>query len=526
MEILGDLRKEYAETKVNSKDRVADFARKLFPVNTVVNGYYKKLILSELLGQQKILDGRPVVEIEKAVESETGQKGFIISETFEEKAIYKWKTGDFNKADHILSDIWRQNTTQEDLLKNLKESLKDIGGPECKSFIALKDVTLNQILDPERQEGFLAVILKNNNVDAISAVSVFGKWIQDGRPLIRDCFPYAFHCLLIDMLFTNGLVSGLITTRPTNRLDIEYLYYLPFCNVFTSNDNLHKNIAPLILRENQKFIVGEDLKKDLKNITTFIDKMNEVDRKIYANKPPVIEGSITFGLWKEYYDYPDNDRIQRDVSEKEKEYMKSKIQEFSRASDGKSITLGSEDGEFILRKSYLNKDDLCFCGSGMKVIDCCLPEKEFMCLTIEEMKRQIKPVIEDSYSKTDHVRFTTYSDQNLPAVLFVYSHENKDTKGHLGLVKHYRHEELMLTGKIEGSKIKLSFVEIETGKSVDLIPLPFSPKQVEMFVKGSHDQIALLWGLTNPKENYGVIIPTNDEGKVNHLLIKGFQLLP
>lgn len=100
MEILGDLKKEVQEGKPPSSERVKDFANKLFPMETIVNSHYKDILKSELLGTPVSLDGRPHVDIKKAVASESGMKGFIIKESEEEKSIYKWREGNFTEADH------------------------------------------------------------------------------------------------------------------------------------------------------------------------------------------------------------------------------------------------------------------------------------------------------------------------------------------------------------------------------------------------------------------------------------------
>lgn len=40
--------------------------------------------------------------------------------------------------------------------------------------------------------------------------------------------------------------------------------------MFTSNDKFHKSLIPLLLREDQKFIVGQELKEDLKTLLRFL----------------------------------------------------------------------------------------------------------------------------------------------------------------------------------------------------------------------------------------------------------------
>ena len=49
-----------------------------------------------------------------------------------------------------------------------------------------------------------------------------------------------------------------------NLSDLMYLYYLPFCNVFVSNDRFHRKVVPEFLTPQQKFTWGFDLKEDVK----------------------------------------------------------------------------------------------------------------------------------------------------------------------------------------------------------------------------------------------------------------------
>lgn len=69
MEILGDLKKETIDGKPLPEERVIDFAKKLFPMNTVVNAHYKVLVKGDLLYNNVSMDGRPNVNFKKAVAS-------------------------------------------------------------------------------------------------------------------------------------------------------------------------------------------------------------------------------------------------------------------------------------------------------------------------------------------------------------------------------------------------------------------------------------------------------------------------
>ena len=382
MEIIGDLKKEMGEGKNPSDARVKDFAVKLFPTSTILNGYYEQLVREDLMGNHPNLDGRPHVGVEKTVRSETGMRGFVVEETEQQKAIYKWRDGHFTEADHALSAAWRSSTTEEGVLEKLQSTLKnDYGKIKLSSTEELITLVEKVVSNPDNQDKFLATLIANYGIDEATGMQIFYKWQQAGRPLIHEFAPYACHCLKVDLCFLFGLQSHLIGTRATNRVDMEYLYYIPFCHVFTSNDNFHKHIAPLFLRPDQVFVDGNELKKDLKLIVEHLNAGGQELKVKHVNEPPVIEESLTFQLWKKYFAYPEQSNWNRNLSEKEMEYVKRKMDEFEKAAaNGEEITWSGKEGEepeFILRRSYLSKYDPCYCGSGKRVIDCCLPEEEF-----------------------------------------------------------------------------------------------------------------------------------------------------
>lgn len=526
MEILGDLKKEAQEGKTPPEERVKDFAKKLFPVETAVNLHYKTLVRGELLGDPITFDGRPHVGIMKAVASDSGMKGYIIQESEEEKSIYKWKEGNFTEADHELSALWRMTTTQEDLLERLKESLKPDAKIKFAEFNDLDRFVSDIITTQSIQEHILISLLENYDIDANASVQIFGRWNEMGKPLIKDFAPFAFHCLRVDTLFLFGLTSGLIGTRPTNRVDLEYLYYLPFGNVFTSNDKVHKNLVPILLRDNQKFIVGPNLKEDLKNIVAFLNNLEIDERRKFKNVPPIIESSITFNLWKDFFNYPIKSNWNRDISKKEKEMMKEKMKEFERALNGENINLESGDNaEFVIKKSSLSKTDPCICGSGKKVIDCCIPNEQFNEIALKELRKKLKFEIIESYSKADHVRFYTSHNKELPEIIFVYKITNFDSRGLNGLIGCYKNEALKLIGSLEENMITLSFIENETNEIITLKPLPCNLRQLRSFLYQKHNQLSIFIGLVHPENENNVIIVVPDNGDPPiQIIIKGFEL--
>lgn len=89
-----------------------------------------------------------------------------------------------------------------------------------------------------------------------------------------------------------------------NKVDIAYLYYLPFCHVFASNDKLHKRVVPLFLREDQSFVFGENLKADLQQLDVHFSALPEADRNLgfykIAPTPPEDASFLVTQLWDKH----------------------------------------------------------------------------------------------------------------------------------------------------------------------------------------------------------------------------------
>jgi len=60
-----------------------------------------------------------------------------------------------------------------------------------------------------------------------------------------------------------ALRDGLIGTRNTNRIDLEYFFYVPFAHWFSSDDGFHKSLYLALLQSNQFFSEGRVLKETL-----------------------------------------------------------------------------------------------------------------------------------------------------------------------------------------------------------------------------------------------------------------------
>jgi hypothetical protein len=126
---------------------------------------------------------------------------------------------------------------------------------------------------------------------------VIEHWNIQGKKSLAVHAPYAAHVIACDLFFRFALAGGHIgTSLPSNRVDIAYLNYLPFANIFVSSDTLHRRAAPQFLDPRQRFVWGPDLKADLARINThfaeFPEEVKALGNMAFAHAPPKREGSL------------------------------------------------------------------------------------------------------------------------------------------------------------------------------------------------------------------------------------------
>ena len=147
---------------------------------------------------------------------------------------------------------------------------------------------MDRLINDPNQEQILITGLTSIGVTPKFQQEIITRWHASSRPSIRKFAPYFTHVLSVDLVFLFGIGADLIGRgRPSLKIDIAYLYYLPFCMVFTSNDHLHKSLTPLFLRPNQSFVSGKELKADLGKLDAHMTlSARAKTRCIFLHSPP------------------------------------------------------------------------------------------------------------------------------------------------------------------------------------------------------------------------------------------------
>jgi hypothetical protein len=300
IEVLGDLKKVKGNDE-KSQEIVKRVAQKIRPGHSRFTANYRILLEANLLGNEVAMDRRPILMGGTDFTESNGRKGIIFEEEPEREALRRWIAGEFTLAEHALSKVWRLSTKAIDL-----EKWRKVGDifPSVASLEKLQPAIQDFCDDPNRQLKNLEFLLDEAGISDASFSPIFNRWMKSGRPRLRAFAPYAYYCLTVFIAFYTALANDLIGSRPTNRVDLEYLLYLPFCYAFSSNDNFHSQFAPLFLTARQDFIDGHNLKKDIARIQAHWASLSETERQEYRRQagsyPPDWEDSITNQLWKKH----------------------------------------------------------------------------------------------------------------------------------------------------------------------------------------------------------------------------------
>jgi hypothetical protein len=210
----------------------------------------------------------------------------------------------FLDLERTIAKSWRRELSTldfEDSYKLFREMLEK--GQKPKTLEQAK-LLVDLIIDSSNQEH---VVLALNVLGLVveAQAGILARWKAVGQPSFRIFAPYTAHVASVDLFFYVAMGSDLISReRPSHKIDFSYLYYLPFCNVFTSGDKLHISIAPLFLGKHQEFIRAADLKADLGNLDKYYSSLPSaiLNRGVltFAKYPPVDQPCLVSRLWDKY----------------------------------------------------------------------------------------------------------------------------------------------------------------------------------------------------------------------------------
>ena len=301
VETMADLAKE-AKGGRTAEQIVGGLAERTPVVHSYVNTFHYNVLLSELLGDRATMDHRPVVAGGVPVRSE-GRTGVVYKKSEEAEAFERWQCGRFLEVERIAARAWRDKLGDIDLpamahayksmlRKEARPRSHDDARALAKTIVNLQGQSYKLLVLAHKLLGMPMSILP----------CIIKTWKEAGSLTLGQYAPFTSHCLEVDLYFYLALSNGIISDqRASNRVDISYLYYLPFATIFVSGDRLHRASAPRFFDDRQHFVWGPDLKSDLAELNAhFLALPDEEKAKglfSIGDRPPIDHHGLCATLW-------------------------------------------------------------------------------------------------------------------------------------------------------------------------------------------------------------------------------------
>ena len=298
-EIGADLKKNFDDGR-NPEKYVSALSKRMHGLYRFNTDWHTLLRLS-LLGYKIPIDSMAPVELGGMETYTPGVgRGIYFDEQEERKTLSDWANGEFSESDYRMAAQWRSEIEDIDLkwLRDLGNKLKSL---KIKSLEDLPTTIENLVNDSEYQFEFLQFLVDLADLSTESSTEIFNHWNERDMPRIQHFSQYGYYCLTVYLIFWWALFSGLVGPRSTHCIDLHYLFELPFCYIFSSNDGFHEKFFHLLKTDQQKFIKGWDLKSDLKRIEEYVNSLSEEDITDFfpVPYPPDWDDSFTNQVWRE-----------------------------------------------------------------------------------------------------------------------------------------------------------------------------------------------------------------------------------
>ena len=301
-EALADLSKVPPGTRTPDKI-VMDVANKTPSMHSYPNAEHTSLCLAELSGAHVRMQRQPVTMGGRLV-MDGGLLSVVRDNAEEMEAFYRWQRGQFLSLEREFAQVWRQRLQAADhreVAKLARKALEIDSRPrslEDAFTISKKAVAAEGSRFEQLSVAFALLGLSPKAFKPIRE-----RWVRLGRPALATFAPYTAFCLHVEVFFHVCIEKLLISPdRPSNRVDMAYLFYLPFCQVFVSQDKLHWRTAGLFMEAGQQLVRGDDLKADLMRLDTYYSGLPDEAKRDglfrLTSSPPPDDTYLTTRIWQ------------------------------------------------------------------------------------------------------------------------------------------------------------------------------------------------------------------------------------
>lgn len=346
VETLADLNKSVRENRTPEQE-VGIIAEKFPEMHGSPNIQHVTACTGELLGHRVPMTGQILLAGGRPVKA-GGQTGIVFEESPESEAFSRWRKNEFLEIERLHARGWREMVTNLDI-KEIASRFRKLGidGKSCKTLEQAKTLAEQIVSSSDKPLDRMYLALLFLNIHPQYHMEILQRWSVMSYPPLTRYAPYVAYVFTVELFFQFALAAKLIASeRPSNRVDIGYLFYLPFSMAFVSSDKLHRRCAPLFLRSNQQFIWGPELKEGLdkinKHYLSLPDNEKEKGVMSFAGYPPKDGDFLISEIWDRHF--PNwRERKEVDLSDKKIKHKElvAHLKKFAEA-----LTLSPEEVDF------------------------------------------------------------------------------------------------------------------------------------------------------------------------------------
>lgn len=307
VETLADLTKQpRAGSTRTPQDEVRILADKSPVMSAAPCVHHMHLAISNLLGHPAPHLGQVPLAGGRPVRNKDGKPGVVFENSPEAESFARWQRSEFFEVERDIASSWRAMLANLNL-PEVASSIRQLGitPQSCKSINEAYGIAASLVHSRAKPEVQIGLLFSFLHVPHHLQRQIIYGWSSAGFPPLASYAPFAAHVLTVELFFQIALAANLISAeRASNRADIAYLFYLPFCHLFVSSDKLHQRCAPTFLNQQQNFLWGPDLKAALATINQNFSTATEFERQQglhkLAPRPPGDATNLVVKMWEKH----------------------------------------------------------------------------------------------------------------------------------------------------------------------------------------------------------------------------------
>jgi hypothetical protein len=345
VEVLGDLEKLDVAENDRRTALVKSLAAKTPEMHSYPNVTHLELTRAELMGHPVEMNGRPHVGGGRRIQNHKGL-GTVFEEAPEMRAKNRWHKGNFEAQEYELAKAWRETLAANPAA--MEKLIKGSANRFTFSNHAAINTKANELIEKSSRVTAINAAFEVGGIPPALRPAILARWKQAGGPPLKEFAPYTAYILSIDLFRALAMGSEMMSWEKTsNYVDIAYLYYLPFCQVFISTDKLHRQCAPLFMdTARQAFVFGNDLRPVL---TALVEEylaapdLEEVGLLGVAGRKRFTPGTLLGDLYQKFHPGKVAGEHERDLADRLTPEAEAKlVAELKRSAEGPSPQPGTD----------------------------------------------------------------------------------------------------------------------------------------------------------------------------------------